>query len=121
MERSAQVLPRRLQGRQSYPVDGITVLRADTVVSRLVGLSWLRSTPPKTGLLLSGTRSVHTVGMLFPLDLVWLDRGSQIVRIDRAVRPLRVRMCRAAAQVLELMAGDTPLHWQPELQISTFT
>jgi uncharacterized protein len=47
-------------------------------------------------------RSVHTFGMRFPLDLVWIDRRGEVVRIDRAVRPCRVRSCRRARSVIEI-------------------
>jgi uncharacterized membrane protein (UPF0127 family) len=52
--------------------------------------------------LLPGTRSIHTFGMRFALDLVWLDGEGRVVRIDRDVRPWRVRGCRAARTVVEL-------------------
>jgi uncharacterized membrane protein (UPF0127 family) len=34
--------------------------------------------------------------MRFALDLAWLDDGGRVVRVDRDVRPWRVRGCRAA-------------------------
>jgi uncharacterized protein len=71
---------------------------------RLVGLAWRRSLPPGTGLLLPRCRSVHTFGMRFALDLVWLDASGEVVRVDRAVPPRRVRSCRAARSVVELPA-----------------
>ena len=73
---------------------------------RLVGLAWRRSVPPGTGLLLPRCRSVHTFGMRFALDLVWLDARGEVVRVDRGVPPLRVRSCRAARCVVELPAGE---------------
>jgi uncharacterized membrane protein (UPF0127 family) len=72
---------------------------------RLVGLAWRRSVPPGTGLLLPHCRSVHTFGMRFALDLVWLDAAGQVVRVDRAVPPRRVRSCRAADSVVEWPAA----------------
>ena len=51
------------------------------------------------------TRSVHTVGMRFALDLVWLDREGTVVRVDADVGPGRVRTCLAAHGVIELAAG----------------
>jgi uncharacterized membrane protein (UPF0127 family) len=51
-------------------------------------------------------RSVHTFGMRFALDLVWLDAGGDVVRIDLGVRPCRVRSCRAARSVVEVPAGS---------------
>ncbi|WP_320670261.1 DUF192 domain-containing protein [Patulibacter defluvii] len=51
-------------------------------------------------------RSVHTVGMRFALDLLWLERGGGLRRIDRAVSPGRLRGDRrAAGGVVEVAAG----------------
>jgi uncharacterized membrane protein (UPF0127 family) len=72
--------------------------------SRLRGLA-LRRQPPDEPLLVPRCRSVHTFGMRFALDLVWLARGGRVVRVDRGVRPWRVRSCGEAIEVLELAAG----------------
>ena len=75
-------------------------------LGRLVGLA-LR---PDRGIALHlpRCRSVHTFGMRFPLDLVWLDEAGRVVRIDRRVPPCRVRSCRRARSVVELTAGPGP-------------
>jgi uncharacterized protein len=73
--------------------------------ARLLGLALLRE-PPSCALLLPRTRSVHTFGMRFPVDLVWLDREGRAVRVDRAVRANRVRTCRAARAVAEIPRGQ---------------
>jgi uncharacterized protein len=82
-------------------------------LGRLVGLAGRRDPGagttardgPPVGLLLPRCRSVHTFGMRFALDLVWLGAGGAVVRIDRGVRPWRVRSCRRARSVLELRSG----------------
>jgi uncharacterized protein len=74
---------------------------ARTFRDRLVGLAWRRE-PPAEGLLLPRTRSVHTFGMRFALDLHWLDAAGAVVRVDRAVPPRRLRTCPRARAVLEL-------------------
>lgn len=52
-------------------------------------------------------RSVHTFGMRFALDLVWLDRAGGVVRLDRDVGRGRVRTCLAArGGVVEVAAGS---------------
>jgi uncharacterized protein len=71
---------------------------------RLLGLAFKREVPAGTGLLLPRCRSVHTFGMRFALDLVWLDGRGDVVRIDHAVPPRRVRSCRRARSVVELPA-----------------
>jgi uncharacterized membrane protein (UPF0127 family) len=69
---------------------------------RLTGLIGRRSWPAGVALEIPRCRSVHTFGMRFPLDLVWLDSDRRVVRVDRAVPPWRVRWCRRARSVLEL-------------------
>jgi uncharacterized membrane protein (UPF0127 family) len=72
---------------------------------RLVGLA-LRRAAPDGGLLIPQCRSVHTFGMRFAIDLVWLGPAGEVVRADLAVRPRRVRSCRAAVAVVEVAAGE---------------
>jgi uncharacterized protein len=81
---------------------------AATPPARLLGLAGLRTLPPAVGLLLPRTRSVHTFGMRFALDLVWLDRGGRVVRVDRAVPPRRLRACREGRSVVELSSRADP-------------
>ena len=71
---------------------------------RLIGLAFRRS-PPPWALLFPRCRSVHTIGMRFALDLVWLDRRGEVVRVDRGVPPRRVRSCLRARSVVEVGAG----------------
>jgi uncharacterized membrane protein (UPF0127 family) len=105
----AHVLPRRLQRLQCVRLaDGSRVALATSCRARLLGLAGLRE-PPPAGLLLSRCRAVHTVGMRFPLTLVWLDAGDRIVRVDRGVPPGRLRICARARKVLELPAGQAVL------------
>jgi uncharacterized membrane protein (UPF0127 family) len=80
---------------------------AATRWARLRGLALLRG-PPAEPLLIPRCRSVHTFGMRFALDLVWLDDQARVLRVDRGVGPGRVRSCRAAAAVLELPHGMIP-------------
>ena len=54
---------------------------------RLVGLIGRRSLARGVALEIPRCRSVHTFGMRFPLDLVWLDNSRRVVRVDRGVPP----------------------------------
>jgi hypothetical protein len=47
--------------------------------------------------------------MRFALDLHWLDADGAVLRIDRAVRPMRVRACRRARAVVEVGVGASIL------------
>ena len=96
------VLPDRRRMPSSHE---LTVLVADTRRARRRGLAGLDALPRDVALLIAPCRSVHTVGMRFALDLLWLDAAGAVVRIDRAVAPRRLRSCRAARAVLECRAG----------------
>lgn len=84
------------------PLAGVDVRCADDPLARLLGLAGLPALGPRVGLLLPRTRSVHTFGMRFALDLVWLDGEGAVVRVDRRVPPRRVRGCARAEAVVEL-------------------
>ena len=98
-------MPRRLRRLPALALgDGLRLLIADTWRARLVGLAGLRRPPPDVALLLARCRCVHTAGMRWPLDLIWLDAEGGVARVDRAVPPWRVRRCRSARAVIELPA-----------------
>jgi uncharacterized protein len=61
--------------------------------------------PPGAPLEIPGCRSVHTFGMRYALDLIWIDADRRVVRIDRDVAPRRFRGCRKARAVVEVQAG----------------
>ena len=78
---------------------------ADGYLSRLVGLlgktrRWARA---GQGLWIVPSHGVHTIGMLFAIDLIFLDTGKQVVHIEEHVRPFRIsRVSLKANSVLEL-------------------
>ena len=87
---------------------GTEVNVADTYLRRLIGLlgktrSWARL---GRGLWIVPSQGVHTIGMLFPIDLIFLDKQKQVIRVEEYVRPFRVSsICLKAQSVLEL-----PIH-----------
>jgi hypothetical protein len=76
--------------------------------ARLLGLALLDRSAAGAGLFLPGCRSIHTFGMRFPLDLVFLDFELHVVSLRRAVPPGRLAFERRAQAVLELPAHDPP-------------
>jgi hypothetical protein len=84
---------------------GIVLARADRGRARLLGLARLDALPRHYALHLPRCRSVHTAGMRFALDLVWLDASGGPVRVDRDVPPRRLRSCLRARSVVETAAG----------------
>lgn len=78
---------------------------AETFLSRLKGLLGRKELAPGDGLWIKPCNSVHTFGMRFPIDVVFLDRNMQVVSIVRGVRPGRAALHSKAASVLELPVG----------------
>ena len=74
--------------------------------TRLRGLLGRKPLGAGEGLLIEPCSSVHTFGMGYALDLVFLDRGNRVVDIRENVAPWKVRGARARARkTLELKAG----------------
>jgi uncharacterized protein len=82
--------PRRFRRVPRTSVAGLEVQVATTYVSRLLGLAWLAREDAGPGLLIPRCRSVHTFGMRFRLDIVFLDADGQAISRHRAVRPGRI-------------------------------
>ena len=64
----------------------------------------LRSVPGE-GLWIRPCEAVHTFWMLFPIDLVYLDRKNRIRKLVSAVPPWRLSACLRAHSVIELPSG----------------
>jgi uncharacterized membrane protein (UPF0127 family) len=86
-------------------VNGIKVAVADRPSARLAGLAGMRWMPRRTGLLIPDCRSVHTYGMRFALDLIWLDDEGRIVDVVGSARPGRIVRLPYARAVVESAAG----------------
>jgi uncharacterized protein len=84
----------------------VEIVIARSLRARLLGLAFRRRAPAGRALLLLRCRSVHTFGMRFPLDLVWLDREGRTIALDEAVPALRLRIRPGAAAVIEAPAGE---------------
>jgi uncharacterized protein len=84
----------------------VRVVVADSAWARLRGLAFRRRPPDGWALLIPRCRSVHTFGMRFAIDLVWLDDEGVVREVHRAVPPRRVASCRGAKAVIETKAGD---------------
>ncbi len=84
--------------------------------SRARGLLGRRALPAGEGLLLHPCRAIHTVGMRFAIDVVFLNEGGRVVSLCRQVRPgrLLVRGGRGAVAALEVAAGQAETGWVGE-------
>ena len=83
--------------------------RVDTACSpltRLRGLLGRTKLDPGEGLLLRPCNGVHTWGMRFAIDVLFLDAQNRVIRLDPSLPPSRmVPWVRHSKQALELPAG----------------
>ncbi|HLZ43615.1 MAG TPA: DUF192 domain-containing protein [Candidatus Sulfotelmatobacter sp.] len=94
--------------RQSYLATALAL--ADTHWTRLRGLLGVNSDDFRngTGLWIVPCHGVHTLGMGFPIDVVYLDREMTVVHIQRDLPPWRLApVRRQATSVLELPSHVT--------------
>jgi uncharacterized protein len=87
------------------------VEEATTAAARGRGLIGRTALVPRSGMLIGcgpllALMWIHTFFMRFPIDLVFLDRGNQIIRIMPGVQPWRLTApVFGAHRVLEIEAG----------------
>ena len=91
-------------------VEGAAVCeRCETATNpftRMRGLLGRKSLASGQGLLLRPASSVHTGFMRFPIDVVFLDRDLNVLRVVPDLPPWRAVGRRGARSVLELPAGE---------------
>lgn len=103
--------PRRFRGAATVRLGGATVPVAGSWLARLLGLALLERSRAGAGLLIPGCSSVHSFGMRFPLEVVFLDAQLTPISHPRLLPPRRFSSERAAAAVLELPAPPAATEW----------
>lgn len=83
----------------------LELMIADTLFERTRGL--LAHAPPGAGqaMVLPSCRLIHTFGMRYPVDAVYLDRHGAVLKVTAALAPYRIDGHVCARDVLELAAG----------------
>lgn len=85
----------------------LKVRRARTIFQRARGLMLTKRMPSGfDGLLLEPCHAVHTFGMNYAIDIVFIDKHLHVLKVVEKVPPLKPYIaCRNAYGVLELGAG----------------
>jgi uncharacterized membrane protein (UPF0127 family) len=87
--------------RQSFLSLHVTV--ADTFFTSLKGLVGKKTLKKDEGLWLIPSKGIHTLGVLFPIDLVYLDAHRKVIHLVEHLRPFRFAPIKAGCEsVLEL-------------------
>jgi uncharacterized membrane protein (UPF0127 family) len=85
---------------------GIRMHLAHTWRARLLGLGLMPALDRDEALVIPRCTSVHTVGMRFEIDVVFVDREWEPIYIEYDVRPGRVLRSRFARSVIEVVSGE---------------
>jgi uncharacterized membrane protein (UPF0127 family) len=72
---------------------------------RLLGLHAYAELPWHTGLCLRPCKAIHTAGLTYAIDVVFLDCAHQVVKQLSSVPSWKIAVCLRAAYVVELPAG----------------
>ena len=80
-------------------------LIADSSKSRKTGLLKHDRLEPGEGLWITPCEGVHTVGMKFAIDVLFLNKQRKVVKIRAAMPRWRMAACLWAHSVLELPSG----------------
>jgi uncharacterized membrane protein (UPF0127 family) len=88
----------RVENQTKSTCLGDKIKIADSSLRRMVGLLGTPRLEPQSGLLIFPTQAVHTIGMKYPIDIVFVDRERRVVGIRKGLRPYRL----------------TPVFWRAE-------
>ena len=89
--------------RQSFINLGVTI--ADTPLARLRGLLGKMRMRSDEALWVVPSHGIHTIGLMFPIDVIYLDAHFRVVDIIESLGPLRIAPIRLhCASVLQLPA-----------------
>jgi len=84
---------------------GSRIAVADRGQRRRKGLLGRNGLGEGEGLWIIPCEAVHTFGMRFSIDLIYLDRSRRVVKVRSSVGPARISGCFRAHSILELSPG----------------
>src|ERR1700693_2603200 len=102
-----EILMRRLRVNNPLRETSLAdrALIADSSKTRKTGLLKHAGLEQGEGLWITPCEGVHTVGMKFPIDVLFLDKKRKVVKIRAAMPRWRMAACFSAHSVLELPSG----------------
>lgn len=84
----------------------ITLFSTENIIERTGGLLRLSPLAKDQGLLIKKCNSIHTFGMKYSLDVVYLNRHYKVVKLVENIKPRRMSLCLKARHTLELLSGE---------------
>ena len=82
------------------------VRRTTNFLERLVGLLGAKGLDKDEAILISPCSSVHTIGMRFAIDVLFLDHQYRILKVVKSLKPWRFAGAKGCKMVVELAANS---------------
>lgn len=101
------IIHRVEHNRRRLPVD---VEVCESAAERGRGLLLRRCPDRRSAILLKPCATVHTLGMVYRIDVMFCDGEGRILRIVEGLAPFRIARCPGASLVWEAGAGFVA-HW----------
>lgn len=80
---------------------------AETMFARMKGLLGRTALAKGGALLIQPCKGIHTFGMRFPIDVIYLDKGNRVMATVQHMKPNRIsRIYLSAKSVVELPVGS---------------
>lgn len=83
---------------------------ADGFWLRLKGLLGKASLKNDEALIITPCSQVHTIGMRFSIDVIFIDKNQCVTKIVKKLKPYRQAVNRGAYSVIEVAAGMVEKH-----------
>ena len=92
--------------RDQIEITTIIGMQTESMKERLGGLLTINRLNINEALWIAPCNSIHTFGMKYALDLVYIDKQNTVCKVVRNIKPWHFSFCVKAKAVMELAAGS---------------
>lgn len=82
------------------------VNKTNSAFERMRGLLFRKELELMQALWIEPCPSIHTIGMTYAIDVIFLDKNGLVLKVIENLAPLRMAMCKGAIVSLEMRAGS---------------
>ena len=83
---------------------------ADSFLKRLRGLMFKKSIGEDEALIFYKAASIHTFFMRFPIDIIFLNKESKVIKICPNLKPWKMVFCLKSAITIEFQANKASIN-----------
>lgn len=90
MEQSCPDIHLKIINKQKNTTLAENAIIADTIFKRMKGLLGYKEIKKGNALILNPCNSIHTFFMQFPIDVLFLNKNNQVIKIIYSIKPFRL-------------------------------